>query len=270
MKFNADRQLIIRIGVTILIAKLVGVGALYFLPKTGIEQSRQSQRVVPYHPHRYSDLAGLENNKKQVAQKPTEELYKLDNLELKAIYSESGQGFIIVSEKNKPDEAVIIANNEEYKGYKLIRLLPAEAIFERGGKKYNLRLTEKETKGLISAPAASTSSQQNDDEDIVRVVARKNVDYYSKNFKAIWQNIKIDEIKKNGKITGFEIKNIEENSVFARLGLKKGDIITKVNNMVIKSYADAFNIYKNVRDVSSLKITVIRDNQEKDLEYEVF
>lgn len=267
-----DKTFIIRLIFLALLAKLVAVAGLFFLPKSGVEKSIAEQRAVPYHAYRYTDAMKITTHK-AVKEEKKEEIYQLDNLELKGIYSESGEGFIIVVEKSKPNDTVIVSNGEEFKSYVLKEILPQEAIFERAGKKYNLRLTDKETKGLIAAPLASMATQNQQDSystDVVRVISKKNVNHYAGNFKEIWKNIKIDEVKKAGKIAGFEIKNINKDSVFSQLGLKKGDVITKVNNMQLSSYRDAFNIYKRIRNVQSLKVTILRDNQEQDLEYEVF
>lgn len=76
--------------------------------------------------------------------------------------------------------------------------------------------------------------------------------------------------KRNGKIDGFKVLSVKQNSIFAQLGLLKGDIIMAVNNQPLKSYADAFKVYDNIGDFDSLKLDIIRNKQKKELEYEVF
>ena len=63
---------------------------------------------------------------------------------------------------------------------------------------------------------------------------------------------------------------VKKDSLFAKLGLRKGDIITGVNGKKLKSVSQVFKIYNNMDKLDSLKLTITRDNQEKELEYEVF
>ena len=85
----------------------------------------------------------------------------------------------------------------------------------------------------------------------------------------IWKNISIHEVKKNGKINGFKVNKINQNSVFAKLGLKEGDLIIKLNNKKLDSYREALKIYKHIDDLDSVQIVVMRNNQEVELVYEI-
>ena len=62
---------------------------------------------------------------------------------------------------------------------------------------------------------------------------------------------------------------IDPNSQLATLGLKKGDIIIKVNNKVLKTYNDVFGIYNNIDKLDAINLVVQRNNQEVELTYEI-
>ncbi|MCW9027213.1 MAG: PDZ domain-containing protein, partial [Thiovulaceae bacterium] len=70
-------------------------------------------------------------------------------------------------------------------------------------------------------------------------------------------------------IKGFKVTRIAANSKMATLGLKKNDIIIKANNVVLKSYRDALNIYTKIKDIDLVQIVVIRDGVEKEIVYEI-
>jgi len=107
-----------------------------------------------------------------------------------------------------------------------------------------------------------------DDEPIS--VSKYDLRYYTSNMSRIWKNINIQDVKVNGKIDGFKIISINKNSVFGKLGLKKGDIIKAINNQKLKSYSDAFKVYKKINKLDDLQITILRNNIERDLEYEIY
>ena len=57
--------------------------------------------------------------------------------------------------------------------------------------------------------------------------------------------------------------------MFDNLGLKTGDIITKVNNVKLNNYSKAFKIYKNMRNIKHLNIEILRNNRRMELNYEI-
>lgn len=256
--------------VLVLVAKLIGLITLYFLPKSGVEIANQNSLNLAYKSYRVAPAFGLAAMDKPKAPPPRDVL-KIDNLILHALYGEGKQGFIVFAEKATPMKNNILAVDGEYKGYKLVQIRLRSAILEKGGKNYELVFKEGQSMPLakrVSRPAPPIEELGNT--DVLRAVNRKDVMFYAKNFKKIWKNIAIKEIKRNGKIDGFKIMSVKQQSIFAKLGLLQGDVIKSINNQPLKSYADAFKVYDNIKDYDALKIEIIRKNTKKELEYEIF
>jgi type II secretory pathway component PulC len=55
----------------------------------------------------------------------------------------------------------------------------------------------------------------------------------------------------------------------ATLGLREGDVIIKANNIELKSYKDAIDIYNGLDQLDAVQIVVLRENQEVELVYEI-
>lgn len=254
------------------IAKAISMVLLYKLPKSGVEASRNSANLVAYKGYKIASNFGLVQRKKVEQKAPPKETLKIDSLVLMALYGEGERGFIVFAEVNNPNDSKILSINQEYKGYKLTHIELMSAILEKGGKAYELVFKEAPNsvplQKRVSAPPPKIENLG--DTNVLRAVKKKDVMYYAKNFDAIWKNIAIKEVVKNGKIDGFKVLSVKQNSIFAQLGLLAGDTIMAVNNKPLKSYADAFNIYNNIKDYESLKIDIIRKNEKRELEYEVF
>lgn len=62
---------------------------------------------------------------------------------------------------------------------------------------------------------------------------------------------------------GFYIKNVQQNSGAAKSGLKKGDIIVKIDNQNISSFADLSGYINTKRPNDKVNVTIIRDNDTK-------
>ncbi len=100
-------------------------------------------------------------------------------------------------------------------------------------------------------------------------ISHAQISEYVKNPAQISKSISFQEVKQGSKLQGYRITRVEPNSKFDKLGLKTGDLITKVNNRVLNSYNDVLSVYKNIDKLSALQIVVKRDNQEKEFVYEI-
>ncbi len=255
------------------IAKFANLIALYFLPKTGVELSSDISANIKYRGYKISNLFDLKRAQTtKQAPKPIENVFKIDSLILHAIYGDNKQGFIVFAEKTNASNTHILALNDSYKGYKLAQIRLSSVILQKNEKNYELKFKESKKsaiplqKRILKTPPKELIGNT----DVLRAVRKKDVMHYAKNYKEIWKNIAIKEIKRNGKIDGFKVMSVKANSIFAQLGLLKGDIIMSVNNQPLKSYADAFKVYNNIGNIDSIKLDIIRNKEKKELEYEVF
>jgi general secretion pathway protein C len=101
-----------------------------------------------------------------------------------------------------------------------------------------------------------------------KIVDKALIDHYSKNLKEIYKNIGIGESKVNGK-TKFKITFVKRGSPFAKLGVKRGDIINSLNGQEINSEADAFRILKDIDNIENITLGIVRGKKEMELEYEI-
>ncbi|HHH72909.1 MAG TPA: PDZ domain-containing protein, partial [Sulfuricurvum sp.] len=101
-------------------------------------------------------------------------------------------------------------------------------------------------------------------------VKRNEIRHYAKNYDEIWKSVKIKEIIKDKRLQGFKVDWVKKGSIFEKVGLRKDDIIIGANNKKFKSLSQVFKLYNNMEKIDSMKLTIIRDNQERELEYEIF
>ncbi|RLA71541.1 MAG: hypothetical protein DRG24_05275 [Epsilonproteobacteria bacterium] len=249
------------------VVKSLMLAASYFLPHEGVE-TIPFQEESYYTKYRPSNIFVLKKNKQKTAVKK-KPVYKLDKLLLKGIYADKLAPFIAVEEKKK---VTLISQNETFKGYKLIKVLPNKAIFSKSGRQYELTFKESKNNNNISyskAPPVSYTAPAQLEEKAV-FIQRKEIKHYAKNYDQIWKNIKIKEIIKDKRLKGFKVTWIKKGSIFAKMGLMKEDIITGVNGKPFKSLSQVFKLYNNMDNLDSLVLQIKRDNQERELEYEIY
>jgi len=60
-------------------------------------------------------------------------------------------------------------------------------------------------------------------------------------------------------IAGFKMSQIDEDSIFAKSGLRDGDIVTAVNGQELNSVAGSISLLKSLKGANSLEVEIIRD-----------
>ncbi|UFS62155.1 PDZ domain-containing protein [Sulfurimonas sp. HSL-3221] len=235
------------------------------LPYGGVEPTVATGDSLSYSRYAPSRLFGIEAHKAapKSSGKQTE-VYRLDALTLRGIYLEAHNAFILVEEGVKTE---LFSIGDRYKRYTLVDILPAKAIFEKDGQRYALAFKE-ENMGPVATAAVPSSSVVT--QNGFTSIKRKEVRYYSEHFDAIWQNIKIQEVYRNKKLTGFEVKWIKKDSIFAKMGLQEHDIITGINGKPLTSVAEVLKLYKNMDQIDNLTLDIQRNNTERQLDYAIY
>jgi len=183
----------------------------------------------------------------------------------------NNDGYIIIKEKNKSD-TIILSVNEKFKEYVLKEVYSSYVIFDKNDKEYKLQMkvSKEKTKYEVinQSETIKTTKTISVDNGLV-TVKRELINDYIKNFDKIWNDIAISEIKTKNGIDGFKVNRIKKGTPFAKIGLKKGDIIKSINNIQLKSYNDAFKIYKKINTIKSLNLVILRDNIQTEIYYEI-
>jgi len=254
--------------ILLVVAKVLSLVVLYLLPSDGVELNVEESYQPKYQRVDFKNM--LRSSVKVTPEK--KEVIKsgvsITNMILKGLYGTQESGFIIVALKSKPKNTSIIELGENYEGYKLVAIEKQSAIFEKGSTKYTLNLDT--AKMAAKKYKKSTRSKaKNNVEVSQKIVSKSDIEHYAKNPKQIWKEISIMEVKEGKKIKGFKVTRIAPNSKMATLGLRKNDLIIKANNVVLKSYRDALNIYSKIKDIDLVQIVVIRNGIEKEIVYEI-
>jgi len=263
--------IVTKLLILLLVAKIIALGVWWYLPSEGVELNSSQSYLVQYQRVDFKNMIGPAKVQSASSPQETQERsstpsYSINSLVLKGLYGNRINGFAIVAEKKSTTKTTIIAVGEIYQGYKLKEIELDQVIFTKLGKDYLLKL-EKSSRQNFSR-SVKRVHRGGDDESEHRV-SKQDINFYSKNPNQIWKDIAIAPVKRNGKIEGFKINRIKRGSKMDMLGLKKGDVIIEANNIKLSSFKDAINLYKNINKIDTIALTVLRNNQEKEIIYEI-
>ncbi len=100
-------------------------------------------------------------------------------------------------------------------------------------------------------------------------VARSQIDNAIQNINDLMRQVKIRPHFLNGKPDGLFLSNIQQDSIFAELGLRNGDILTGVNGKNIQSVDDALKLYQDLKSSSDVAVQIKRKGEVLSIGYHI-
>jgi len=261
--------------VVILVTKLIWLAVeMSVLPTAGVNQAEEVTGKSLYY------RVDLSPNKAHVAKKVKKNAPagSIKDIELLGIYNAADTTVVTVMHKHKTK---VLARGEVINGFTLEGAGSNYATFSKNGKSYRVDLIKGQKgsgsgsiRNATSGSGSTTNTSSRVEGEIVDVGDHKLVDrsllsHYAQNMDDIYKNIGITEVKEGNTLKGFKITFVKRGSPFAKLGVRRGDIIKSINGQEINSYNAAFNVYKNIGNVENLTLVIIRGKEEMELEYEI-
>lgn len=188
---------------------------------------------------------------------------------IKAIYRSSNDSFVSISDGKA---TTVVALHGVYKNvFRLISLNDTTAHFRGYGKTYRLRLGHDDnlSRQEIVTRVIPDPAHPDAKEDEWRTIAYQTIADQVGNLQTLGKKIDVTPEMSGSKITGFRVNKIEPDAVFAQMGIISGDIIQSINNKKLESYPDALAVITQLPHLRSIRITVMRNNLQKELVYEI-
>jgi general secretion pathway protein C len=152
-------------------------------------------------------------------------------------------------------------------------ILREKVILTRNGEDEVLAM-EKRLAGAGGAPAprpaaGSLPSRPAGGEDQQIRLERDQIESAVNNVNNLMRQAKIRPHFKDGKPDGLTLTRVRPDSIFTKLGLRSGDIITGVDGQNIQSVDDALRFYQSLKSGSNVKVQIRRRGQEQNIEYQI-
>lgn len=80
------------------------------------------------------------------------------------------------------------------------------------------------------------------------------------------QLINAQPVMENGQLTGFRVSPGKDRALFARAGLRPGDVVTAVNGMQLSDATQMGQVFQQLKSAQQLQVTINRGGREQQLE----
>jgi general secretion pathway protein C len=98
---------------------------------------------------------------------------------------------------------------------------------------------------------------------------RSYIEQSMTNMGSLMTQVQIRPHMENGVPSGLALSSIKPNSIFRRMGLRNGDVITGVDGREISSVDDALRLVDNLKRASTVSVQLKRRGRQKDIEYHI-
>ena len=252
--------------VLLALAKVITLAVMWFLPSDGVDLNAAKNYKPTYQRVDFENMLIIAKPKVVKKVETKKSSISITNMLLKGLYGKGNKGFAIVALKSSANKTSIVSVGEVFSGYTLKEILVNGVVFERDSKDYILLMeNEKDGKKTTSFVKPVETVVEN----TLSRVSKKDIKYYGANPQKIWNDIGFIEVKKDSKVYGFKVTRVKANSEIGKLGLLKDDIVIMVNNIEMNSYKHALKLYEDIDNIETIQIIVMRNNQEKELVYEI-
>jgi type II secretion system protein C len=183
--------------------------------------------------------------------------------------------------------SVILAQGNKQKAYWIddkvesavvVKIERNRVIFNNNGKLEYLTMKKEEqakTSSSRTAPIQKNTKKLNRKEDFSgattqqAVISKQEKDDAMSNPGKIMTQIRVVPNLQQGKMDGFKVLNILKKSIFDKVVLKNGDIIKRINGVVMENPEKALALFEQFKDDSSFSIDLTRKGEKLHFDVEV-
>jgi general secretion pathway protein C len=198
-----------------------------------------------------------------------EELEELEPTSLKiallgTVVGGPQDGFAVIEEKGKRKQGLYRVG-DSVQGATVKRILRGKVVLSVDEKDEILMMEEEPA----SRGEPEYREKPSPEREATVVVKRSEVDESLRNVHQLLSQVRIRPHFTDGVADGLIVSNIKPNSIFARMGLRNGDIVQGLNGRNIQTPDDVMEMYERLKSGSRLAVQVMRDGEEKIINYQI-
>ncbi len=168
------------------------------------------------------------------------------------------QGYAVVEEKGKGKQKLYRVG-EMIGSAKLVRVTRNTAVLESGGREMIMKIKETAEASLTGKPSdRTTGGITMSREDVVRNLG---------DLKSLMSQAVVRPFLAEGVQKGFVISNIVPGSLYQKMGLRNGDVVTDVNNKRLESADDILQMVNVMQAGGNVSVNLMRNGQNKTIDY---
>ncbi|MDE7314144.1 MAG: hypothetical protein K2N11_00390 [Mucispirillum sp.] len=175
---------------------------------------------------------------------------------------------------NLDNNTLSISLGKTKEGITLVDLSFSFATIEKDKKRYSIvidngAVVQSMPKKQAEQTANTGVKVQDSGTNINITVPRDELKNDLKDINKVLQSARVATFYEDGNFVGYRVAMLKPESPLLKLGLKVGDVITRINGSELTNPGALFNMFSQVDDISALNVDMLRNNEKKSLFVEV-
>lgn len=174
----------------------------------------------------------------------------------------SSYSYVIIEERQNKKQK-LLKLGDKIGSRELVKIARNAATFREGEKEMTMKVKET-IEGPLLSPSASTAGRT---QVLSMTLNPENIRDRLNNLKALMNQAVIRPFLNQGNQEGFIISNIAPDSLYAKMGLKNGDIIINANNQPIHSAGSLLYLVNSLESGSNISLSIKREGRPQTINY---
>ncbi|VAX29117.1 hypothetical protein MNBD_NITROSPIRAE02-359 [hydrothermal vent metagenome] len=180
----------------------------------------------------------------------------------------------------KDKELKVLVAGQTLGGYTLKKVSFDSVLFENNGKKVTLRFPEsKKTKpsgtrqAMVREQVPNVRPQTSDIQTATSTdritIKRKEALSMAQNLNKILTTVRISPFYQKDEFIGYQLSMLKKDSFLYKLGLRRGDILKRINGEDVSSPQKAIELLSRIQEITAVNIDLMRKGEKKSLFIEI-
>ncbi|HON59215.1 MAG TPA: PDZ domain-containing protein [Smithella sp.] len=174
----------------------------------------------------------------------------------------SSYSYVIIEEHGSKKQK-LLKLGDKIGARELVKIARNAATFREGGSETTLRVKET-VEGPLLSPSATPARRT---QDMGVTLNPENIRDQLDNLKALMNQAVIRPFLNQGNQEGFIISNISPESIYAKMGLKNGDIIINANDQPLHSAGSLLHLVNTMQAGSNISLSIKREGKPQTIQY---
>ncbi len=179
------------------------------------------------------------------------------------------ESYAIIEDQNTKKQD-LYRIGDPLQGRKLARIEWDRVILKNGTREEVLKIVE--ATGAVSATTAASAPSGSGIQavgDTNFVIDRSEIDHAMENLNQLFTQVRAVPHFQDGKANGFRLFAIRRDSIFEKVGLKNGDIVSRINGNDLTDPARAMALIQELRGENRISVELNRNREPTTLTYEI-
>ncbi len=197
---------------------------------------------------------------------------KLD-LKLWGTVSGKANGIYAVIEDVRAREQNLYRTGDAVQNATVKEIFREKVVLTVDGKDEILQMQDLASRGSMSRPGGVPVRTELPADSLPRAqrisLRRSYIEQSMTDVASLMTQMQVRPHMEDGVPAGLALSSIKPNSIFRRMGLRNGDVITGVDGNQLSSVDDALRLVEDLKSASSLSVQLKRRGQIKNIEYSI-